>query len=195
MEHSLPLSDTDIRPSLKNKLMSSHRGEPDTVILDELGLRRGEARVDVAIVNGSVHGYEIKSDRDSLRRLSGQIELYGKVLDHATLVVGERHLDKAIKILPEWWGVLHVEGTRCGPRFKAIRRAKKNPGRDARVLAELLWLDDAISLLAQHGLDRGVRGKPRRIIWDRICDHLDIEVIASAVRVNLKARAKHPTAP
>lgn len=195
MEHKLPLSDTDIRPPLKIRLMSSHRNEPDTVILDELGLRRGEARVDVAIVNGSVHGYEIKSDRDSLQRLTGQIELYGKVLDHATLVVGGRHLDKAVKILPEWWGVIHVEAARCGPRFKIIRRAKKNPGRDARVLAELLWLDDAISLLAQHGLDRGVRGKPRRIIWDRICEHLDIEVIASAVRVNLKARAKHLTAP
>lgn len=190
-----PLFDTNIRPALKSRLIVAHRGEPELVILDELGLRRGESRVDVALVNGIVHGYEIKSDRDSLRRLAGQVELYGKVLDRATLVVGGRHLDEAMKFLPKWWGVLHVETSPRGPRFKNLRCAKQNPKRDARVLAELLWLDDAIRLLEQHGLDRGVRGKPRRVVWDRICEHLDIDVISSAVRANLKARANSPTPP
>ncbi|MDA8118743.1 MAG: sce7726 family protein, partial [Gammaproteobacteria bacterium] len=74
----------------------------DTVVLDELGICRGEVRVDVAVVNGEIHGYEIKSDRDSLRRLASQVELYSKVLDQATLVAGERHFDAAAALLPEW---------------------------------------------------------------------------------------------
>lgn len=186
----LLLFDADIRPALKTKLLAAHRNEPDTVLLDELGVCRGEVRVDVALVNGIIHGYEIKSDYDSLRRLPGQVELYSKVLDKATLVAGGRHVEEAAAILPEWWGVLSVVATRLGPRFKTFRRARKNPARDARALAELLWLDDAMELLERHKLDRGVRGKPRRIVWDRVCEGLNIEVIASAVLANLKARTK-----
>lgn len=196
--HMIPpplLFDADIRPALKGKLLAAHRNEPDTVLLDELGVCRGEVRVDVVLVNGLIHGYEIKSDYDSLRRLPGQIELYNKVLDRATLVAGERHVEEAAAILPEWWGVLSVEATRLGPRFKTFRRARKNPARDARALAELLWLDDAMELLERHKLDRGVRGKPRRVVWDHICKNLDIDVIASAVRTNLKARTKPPARP
>ena len=75
------------------------------------------------------------------------------------------------------------------PTFKAGAARAKNPSRDARALVELLWLEDSIALLERHGLDRGVRSKPRRIIWDRICESLDIEVIAAAVRAHLKTRA------
>jgi hypothetical protein len=188
-------NDTDIRAALRKKLTSTHGSHPDTVLLDELGVCRGEVRVDVAVVNGKIHGYEIKSDRDSLRRLAGQIELYGKVLDQATLVAGERHFDAAAAMLPEWWGLLLVKTTNNGPRFETVRRARKNPARDARALVEFLWLEDSIALLEQHGLDRGVRTKPRRVIWDRIYESFDIEVIAAAVRAKLKSRAMLPAHP
>jgi hypothetical protein len=186
------LTDTDIRTALKIKLTSTHCDHPETVVLDELGVCRGEVRVDVTLVNGKIHGYEIKSDRDSLRRLAKQVELYGKVMDRATLVAGERHLDAARVMLPEWWGVLLVKSTYNGPCFRTVRQARINPARDARALAEFLWLEDAITLLEQHGLDRGVRSKPRRIVWDRVCESFDIEVIAAAVRAKLKSRAMMP---
>ena len=65
-------------------------------MVDELGVCRGQVRIDVAVVNGRFHGYEIKSDRDSLRRLDGQVDLYSKVLDRATIVVGDRHFTEAL---------------------------------------------------------------------------------------------------
>ena len=182
-------NDAHIRMALRKKLTSTGRGHSDTVVLDELGICRGEVRVDVAVVNGEIHGYEIKSDRDSLRRLASQAELYSKVLDQATLVAGERHFDAAAALLPEWWGLLLVKPSNNGPQLRRVRRARKNPSRDARALVEFLWLEDSIALLERHGLDRGVRSKPRRIIWDRICESLDIEVIATAVRAHLKTRA------
>ena len=55
---------------------------------------------------------------------------------------------------------------------------------------ELLWLDEALSLLEKRGVARGVRGKPRRIVWDRLCEQLEVDEIAAAVRSHLKARAK-----
>ena len=190
------LSDADIRPALRRRVLAPHVGDPDTVVLEELGVCRGLVRIDLALVNGLIHGFEIKSDLDSLRRLEGQVELYSKVLDRATLVASERHLDEAMAMLPVWWGVQRVQaGARGGPRFRMVRRGRKNPSRDARALVELLWLDDALSLLDAHGAAKGVRGKPRRVVWDRVCEALDIDVIADAVRTNLKARAAQPARP
>jgi len=181
------LDDKSIRTALRSRLSVKQTG--DTTLLEELGVCRGQVRVDLALVNGAIHGYEIKSDRDSLRRLSGQIEVYSKVLDRVTLVVGSRHLDDALKMIPDWWGVLHISSTHSGIRFKHLRRAKKNPNRDIRAQVELLWLDDAMALLLNKKLDRGFRGKPRSIVWDHICKHIRTADIASAVRDNLKARA------
>lgn len=184
---SIP-SDSDIRSALHAQLCSQHVDEPDTEIIDELGLCRGQVRVDVAVVNGLLHGYEIKSDRDSLRRLAKQVEFYGRVLDRATLVVGPRHAVHASGAVPKWWGVLRADASADGIRLKTIRRARDNPSRDSRSLAELLWLDDAMALLEQRGATHGVRGKPRRMVWDRVCETLDLDEVASAVRVRLKAR-------
>lgn len=183
------LSDTDIRPALKAHLLALHMHDAGSVLLDELGICRGQVRIDLAVVNGLLHGFEIKSDRDSLRRLAGQADIYSKVFDRTTLVVGERHLDEALKIIPLWWGVWRVESTCQGPQFKVARRGTRNANLDARVLVELLWLDEAVTLLAQHGVARGIKGKPRRIVWDRICEQLCTKEIAMAVREHLKARA------
>ncbi len=190
------LTDLDIRVALRPRVLQPHLGDPDTVLIEELGVCRGLARVDLAVVNGTIEGYEIKSDRDSLRRLEGQVDLFSKVLDRAVLVASPRHLDEALNIVPAWWGVLRVQGDLDGAvNFKVVRRGRKNRSREARALVELLWMDEAVALLERHGHARGVRGKPRAQVWDRICDTLDIELIAAEVRESLKARAAQRVVP
>ncbi|MBI2570191.1 MAG: sce7726 family protein, partial [Candidatus Schekmanbacteria bacterium] len=141
------LGDADIRPALRSRLFDRHADLPDTVIVEELGVCRGRVRVDVAVVNGTLHGFEIKSDHDSLRRLGVQVGHYGKVLDRATPVVGERHLSQALDAVPAWWGVLCVRRAARDHRFETVRCESENPGRDPRSLVELLWLEDALALL------------------------------------------------
>jgi hypothetical protein len=177
-------------------VIARHAGNEDTVLLEELGVARGFARIDLALVNGAIHGFEIKSDRDTLRRLRGQAELFSRVLDRATLVATERHLDEAQGILPAWWGIQRVEATAGGAlAFRAIRRGRENPAPDPRTLVEFLWLDDALALLEENNAARGVRGKPRPYLWDRICEALEPEAIARAVRTQLKARAGQQVHP
>lgn len=187
-----PFADADLRPALRARLLLDHACEPDTIVLDELGLCRGEVRVDMAVVNGLLHGYEIKSDRDSLRRLGGQSAIYNRVLDRVTLVVGERHLHEALGIVPAWWGILRIDASGHEPGFRPLRRGRKNPTLDPRALVELLWLEDAMALLEHHRIARGMRGKPRRVLWDRLCDHLHADAIAAAVRAGLRARVARP---
>lgn len=189
MSSQRPPADVDIRPILKRSLLASTAGE-DSVVVEELGLCRGRVRVDLAVVNGSLHGYEIKSDRDSLDRLAGQADVYSKVLDQVTLVVGERQLAHAMDRIPAWWGVTRVDDTAGGPELHLVRAEDKNPALDPRALVELLWLPDALAILEARGQIRGLKSKPRRVVWDRLCESLSTEEISCAVRAHLKARAR-----
>jgi len=64
------MRDIDVRRKLRVEVERSHECEFDTLIVEELGLCQGIARVDLAVVNGSVHRYEIKSESDTLTRLT-----------------------------------------------------------------------------------------------------------------------------
>lgn len=189
MSKKLFPGDAEIRLVLRSLLSKRHPPTSRTVFIEELGLCRGQVRVDLSVVNGQLHGYEIKSDRDSLRRLYSQVELYGKVFDRATLVVGERHLTAGFENVPDWWGVILAYRSAIGLEVKTMRSPLPNPRRDARALVELLWLDNALALLDKRDAARGFRGKARWIVWDRVCEVCDINEIARAVRTQLKARA------
>jgi hypothetical protein len=83
-----------------------HDDDEATLILDELGLCQGAVRADVAVVNGSLAGFEIKSDRETLARLPNQVEVYGRVFDYVTLIVGPKHAAAIRKAVPAFWGIV-----------------------------------------------------------------------------------------
>lgn len=189
------LGDPEIRAALLARLQLRHHPEHDVALMEELGICSGQVFIDVTVVNGSLHGYEIKSDRDSLRRLAGQVELYGRVLDRATLVVGTRHADDADELVPAWWEILIADVSGDGVRLRRRRRGRSNPTRDSRALVELLWLEDALALLEAREAVRGYRGRPRRDVWDRVCEVYDLDEVAHAVRAQLKARSARRSLP
>lgn len=184
---SPPTRDCEVRDLLRQWLERKHAAERDTVVVEELGLNRRFVRADVAVVNGLLHGYEIKAARDNLNRLARQVRVYCAVFDRSTLVVDSRHLSKASALVPDWWEIIAiVDG---GLRIE--RRGRRNPSRQPRTLVELIWRDDALALLERKGEARGFRRKPRHQIWDRVCDLYTVNEIAAAVRSHLKARSAH----
>ena len=183
-----PLRDAEVRPALLKYLQRETSAYRSMVLIEELGLCQGEARIDVLTVSGVLHGYEIKSNRDRLTRLASQAATYNRVLDRVTLVVCPRHVEAALQLIPEWWGVLLASGSFEAVSLTAIRPAAQNPDQDPRALVELLWRDEALELLASHDATAGVRSKPRRAVWDRVCEVLDVAEIRSAVRFRLKTR-------
>src|SRR5690242_7332263 len=72
------MRDIDIREALRAEIARRHNGESNTLVVEELGLCQGIARVDLAVVNGSVNGYEIKSAHDTLSRLPAQSDVYSR---------------------------------------------------------------------------------------------------------------------
>jgi hypothetical protein len=183
------MKDCHIRPALKNKLFARYCEDPSTLIVDELALRHGAARVDVAVVNGIIHGYELKSDFDTLKRLPHQVKIYNSVLDRITLIVGERHLDEAIDIIPEWWGVkLARMGLRGAVHFTEIRRPKNNPLQEILAVSKLLWREEALTLLKELGKAEGLRWKPRATIYARLVEVAAPDLIRFRVRHQLRSR-------
>lgn len=180
-----PSRDGDVRALLKRHLSECHATGP-TRILDELGLCEGDVRVDVAVINGELSGFEIKSPADTLARWAKQCRVYSKVLDRAWLVATEKSLQAAQP--PGWWGLIRVVETPNQLGIRVSRDAKPNPSPDALAIAQLLWHAEALEVLERRGLARGVRSKRRAFAWRRMIEVLTIDEIRSEVRAALQAR-------
>jgi len=183
------LRDVDIRRALHQHFIAAHRDD-DSRIIDELGLCQGAARVDVAVINGSLHGFEIKSDYDSLVRLTGQQEVYSRALDSVTVATTERHFDGVLKCIPDWWGIILAKqnDSAASPSLCVVRSANHNPLLDSFAVAQLLWRDEALEILREHGAELGVLTKRRQAIWQRLVETLTADELRSAVRQQLKTR-------
>ena len=182
------MRDRDVRAAVRKRLEAEHFGDPDTLIVDEMGVWSGTVRIDLAVINGEICGYELKSDRDTLARLPLQADIYSRVFDRVVLVVGERHVKKARLIIPRWWGVT-IARVRGGEiTLVDDRKPKVNPSREPYIVAELLTKDEAISVLAQHGLAGGWRNKRVRAIHERLATEIPLDRLSDCVRSLLRAR-------
>jgi len=183
-------NDASIRVVLRENLRDNYRNDPETAIFEELGVAHGAARVDIAVVNGIMHGYEVKSDLDTLRRLPEQMNKYNSVFDQVTLVVGQTHLHEAFKLVPDWWGIKIAKVANSGDDiyFSNIREAEENPNQDNVAIAGLLWREEALNILEEIGQADGVRSKPRIAIYERLAEALDSKTLKTKVREHLRLR-------
>src|SRR4051812_41971247 len=114
------MRDSDVRAAVLRRLNAEHAGDPNTRIVQEMGVWSGSVRIDVAVINGELCGVELKSDRDTLERLPGQAEIYSRVFDRVELVVGTRHAREARAMVPKWWTITlahdGVDGVVLTPR-------------------------------------------------------------------------------
>lgn len=186
---------TELRKVLEKDLeqYKSKTGSPAN-LFEELGVSHGHARIDFAFVNGIMHGYEIKSDRDTLSRLFGQMQEYNAVFDKVTLVVGQRYLLDAMHHIPEWWGVVLAKTNKQGKLvFYSIREAKNNENEQVPVsIARMLWREEALRILEDRNEADGIRSKPREIIYQKLADTLkdDINALKKHVNLTLTSRAE-----
>jgi hypothetical protein len=186
------MNDKQIREAAHQKLFHRYATTPNVLVLEEVGIRHGAARIDLLVVNGLLHGFELKSDKDNLIRLENQIPIYSSVLDRVTLIVGYRLADKALKIIPEWWGVkLASLGKRGGIQFRDARTPKNNPCVEKEAVVKLLWQNQALQVLEELGADAGVRSKTRKEIYARLAECADLDLIRAKVRYFLSLQKGH----
>ena len=156
-----PIRDADVRPALRRYLQREQSANPNMLLIEELGLCQGQARIDLLTVSGVLHGYEIKSNRDRLTRLASQAATYSRVLDRVTLVVCPRHFEAALQLVPKWWGVLLVRGS-----VEAVS-LEPFPGRPMGSTGLCVRKSPLADLPVRRSVARH-RGRHRRLSRDRI---------------------------
>lgn len=185
------MRDEDIRRVLRQHLEGIFKDDRTTMIIEELGLCRGSVRVDIAVVNGVLKGYEIKSDQDTLLRLSSQAATYNRIFDTMTIVVAERHLRAAGKLIPSWWAIQVAGVVNPSTRLEIqyFRGESTNPNVDPGSLVQLLWRDEVLELLGQIEPGRALKSKPRRVLWETLATAVPLPELKAMVCACLRSRS------
>lgn len=188
------MKDLDVRGALQRTHLKQFDEDGDSRIIQELDICNGEARIDIAIVNGHIHGLEIKSEQDTLARLPHQIDVYSKVFDYLTLVVARSHIDAARKILPKTWGIMQAS-MRKNVQLKSIKGPELNNDTDAVAICQFLWKEELVALLEAHCLPP----MPQKTTKIEFCQFLSESVektcLVESVRKTLKARTSWRVEP
>lgn len=70
--------------------------------------RAGDARADAVLVNGVATAFEIKTDLDDFSRAQSQLKAYYSCFDRVVFVVGNDQVNKALRELPDYVGILRL---------------------------------------------------------------------------------------
>lgn len=182
--------DKDVRHVVKKTVLKEHLSDPSTLVIEELGLDYGRNRADIVVINGEIHGYELKSDSDNLLRLPRQVQSYSAIMDKVTLVVGERHAHEAALIIPEWWGIkVAAMGSRGAVSLITERRCKTNKQIEPLELLKLIWKDEALALLSfKMDIDWRVKKLKKEAVYRLVADNFTVDEIRDQSRAILKSR-------
>lgn len=179
----MKMREVEIKRALSSHL--SPLGVP--YFLEEVELNGGQYRADFVDV-AEMHCYEIKSAGDSLSRLMQQGSGYSRVFDKVTLVAAERHIKKALPILPSWWGVIVVVENEERP-FKTLRSAKANKYHEPFYLVTLLKKEECLSVLEKIGGSRGWKSKSLYVLHEHLANTLPLKTLKVFVQECLVQRA------
>jgi len=178
----------EIAVAVERKLRRDHRSRK-TTFRREWSIASGATRVDLAAINGHLTGCEIKSARDSFRRLPSQIASYSAVFDVAFLVVeGDSAVARSYELVPSWWGIWQAVASPKGAQLFEARPPGTNPAPDPLALVQLVWRDEAYNILRRHRLEKGMSRATRWTIWNALAAQLPLQVVQREVRNTIKAR-------
>jgi hypothetical protein len=189
------MNDPQIRKAFHTTFLQEEHKDSTTLIVDELGLEHGKCRADIAVINGHMDGFEIKSDVDSLVRLGRQIDSYNAIFDHSSVIATASHLDEITRMLPGWWGIISVkESNSIFPEFRTIRAPQQNDYIDNTAVAQLLWREEAQEILFTLGLRGEQLRQKRSVLYGYLVEMLGSYELRQIVRGYLKKRRgwRHP---
>ncbi|WP_339217909.1 sce7726 family protein [Ornithinibacillus sp. FSL M8-0202] len=180
------LNDSGVRSLLLKELKSQYQNDPDTRIVNELGIQNGQSRIDVAVIKGIIHGFEIKSDYDTLDRLPRQMEYYNKLFQRMTIVSSRKYYKEICEMVPKWWGIKVISSD--GTRLIEKRKGRKQTSQDKDVLLGLLWKKDLEDLIDVLGYPKSMKKLKKHQLLEIFSKEADVNIIQQHVYFSLKTR-------
>jgi hypothetical protein len=183
------LKDIHVRTVLLKSLVAQYSDVPDTRIINELGIDFGASRIDVAVVNGILHGYEIKSESDNLKRLPKQMEYYNRLFERMTLVIDLKYYEEAKQIIPDWWGIKVVVKNANGFSLVTKRKGRHKRTQDKELLLKLLWKEDLERLIDFIGYPKSFKSLRKNQLLKIFVEKVKLENVREFVYNVLKRRS------
>lgn len=168
------MNDAAIRPLLYPLLLGG-------VHVDELPT--GSTRADVVHITPSfMHGYELKGDADTLKRVPNQLKCYSQAYDLVSFVVTQRHVPGLMAQLPNWAGILVA--TEEG--LATLRPAQPHEQVRRRSLAFLLLAEEVKAFLKSRG-EKGLSRLRNHELgsWLASAEHIPLPELGAFVRQQL----------
>jgi hypothetical protein len=135
------------RSAITQKVLLGRHSLRTATLLNEM--RAGACKADVVVLNGTSTAYEIKSERDSLTRLSNQLDNYRKVFATVNVVVSATHLLEVLEATPDDVGVITLSDRF---RLHVEREPQDRPDRTSpSMIFEVLRTEEACSVLRSIG--------------------------------------------
>lgn len=146
------IREKDIKAALIDWLYEKGHVE-DAVIINEMVVANWSRRADIAVANGRLSVYEIKSDADTLKRLPGQVDLFSSHFDKVTLVVASKFVSTVLDGYPPEIGVLEVMCDGGAIRLRQARAGRIVETKNSSVLSSFLTKLDLCKLLRKEGVN------------------------------------------
>lgn len=121
-------SEIEIKAMVLNRLLGEGKISSSSLIFNEMSLARKARRIDLGYLSDQeMVAIEVKSERDTLNRLPGQLEVYLRYFDRVILVVAPKFIKPvlaAVSPTVEIWEVVDnaVRTVRRGRKVNDIRK-------------------------------------------------------------------------
>jgi hypothetical protein len=125
----------------------------DAVLINEMVIANWSRRADLAVANGRLYGFEIKSDLDSLKRLDGQLATYISRFDKVIVVASTRWIPSVLERVPRQVEVWEVKETVLGAEIKVARRGHIQEVISPQLLCGYLHKTEIASFLRKEGFN------------------------------------------
>ncbi|WP_166520907.1 sce7726 family protein [Modestobacter roseus] len=177
-----------LREATLRRLRRRWPTQSGALVIEELGTHFGASRIDIAVVDLGLHGYELKSDLDNLSRLPKQIDAFNEVFDYTSIVLTQRHLAEAFLLVPDSWGILIAEPTPRSVALRSWRRPALNREVEPLHVAGLLWRDELAEQLASMGASERLSSATRLELMHRLIQEAQGAELREIVSSRLRGR-------
>ncbi|WP_080428047.1 sce7726 family protein [Burkholderia ubonensis] len=144
-------TERDIKVALISKLYEKGLLE-DAALINEMVVANWSRRADLAVANGHLQAFEIKSDFDSLKRLDGQLSTYISRFEKVTVVCASRFTEEVLRRAHPRVEVLEVIESNEAISFRLVRRGKLHRLQDRQILLGFLLKTEIQNLLKQNSI-------------------------------------------
>lgn len=184
-----------LRDLVKSEVPRLVRSRSRALLVEEMEVGLGRARVDLAVIADRLIGIEIKGPKDDVSRLPRQALAYSRCFDRVVLLVDESLANKARPLIPAWWGLVVAMHSDEEFEYRFERRPRPNPDLDIEALLSLLWREE-IDALTQDLLGTATKHRAtKRAIRTELCKHVDVDVLRHASLNKLRDRNDWRTVP